>query len=140
MPRSSAPRRAARRRTANTPMMRETHRRLALELRLAVESLVGAPSPESYNVLSKMLAALRRAGINAEMLEPATSTMNHICDRFELMGEVDLSGNEATTLRQQAGALEQLLPRLPVNVFARAVAEVEALCAIVESQVPQNRI
>lgn len=129
MPRQNAQRRPPRRWTANTPMVRETHRRLALELRLAVEALVGAPSPASYNVLSKMLASLRRAGVAATALEPATVAMNQICDRFERIGKVGLSGDEAATLRREAGNLEQLLPALPVNVFARAVAEVQIFCA-----------
>lgn len=129
MPRPNAQRRPARRWTANTPMVRETHRRLALELRLAVESLVGAPSPASYNVLSKMLAALRRAGVATTALEPATVAMNQICDRFERVGKVGLSGDEAATLRREAANLERLLPALPVNVFAKAVAEVEVFCA-----------
>jgi hypothetical protein len=129
MPRSTAPRRERRQRAANRPMMQETHRRLALELRLAVESLAGAPSPDSYNVLSKMLAALSRGGIRLAALETATATMNQICDRYERVGKVGLKDDEAQALRHAVALIEATLPKMPVNVFARAVAEVEIYCA-----------
>ncbi|GGY67837.1 hypothetical protein GCM10007387_57520 [Pseudoduganella albidiflava] len=109
--------------------MSETHDRLALELRMAVEALVGAPSPDAYNVLTKMLAALNRSGIRLAALETATATMNEICDRYERVGKIGLKDGEALALRCAAASIEATLPKLPVNVFARAVAEVEIYCA-----------
>jgi hypothetical protein len=130
MPRSTAPRRERRQRAANRPMMLETHRRLALELRLAVESLAGAPSPDSYNVLSKMLAALDRAGVRLPQLREATVTMNTICDRYERVGKIGLKAEEVEALRRAVAELEAELPQVRLNVFARAVAEVEIYCAM----------
>lgn len=129
MPRSRKPRHALRRLQLNTPMMRETHRRLALELRMAVEALAGAPSPETYNALSKMLAALRAAGLQGAALDDATTTLNQICDRYELSGAVTTEEHEAAALRSTAALIELALPKLPVNVFVRAVAQVETYCA-----------
>lgn len=48
---------------ANVPMATESRDRLALELRMAGESLIVCPSIDAYNTLSKMLAALNRAGL-----------------------------------------------------------------------------
>lgn len=55
---------------ANVPMVTETHRRLALELRMAGESLVASPSVDAFNQLSKMLAALCIAGMAGETAAP----------------------------------------------------------------------
>ncbi|UGQ45105.1 hypothetical protein [Massilia endophytica] len=127
---SAKPRRARVEREANVPITCETARRLALEIRLAVEALIGAPSPAAYNQLSKMLAALKAAGMQGEPLETATATMNAICDRYERVGKVGLKDAEAEALRTDVALIEQALPILPLNVFARAVAQVEVFCAV----------
>lgn len=66
---------------ANIPMVTETHRRLALELRMAGESLIASPSVDAFNLLSKMLAALCNAGMAGEAMDLATGAMSDICDR-----------------------------------------------------------
>lgn len=115
----------------NVPMVTETHRRLALELRLAAEALIGAPSPVTYNTLSKMLAALNRAGLHVPALDNATATMNDVVDRFERVGKVGVSDAEAEQLRQAIANIDGGLARMPVNKFAEAVAAVEVYCATV---------
>lgn len=113
----------------NVPMVTETHRRLALELRLAVEALIGAPSPETYNTLSKMLAALSSAGLTIPALDDATATLNAVCDRYERVNKVGVSNAEATALRTSIARIDGAMWRIPVNVFAEAVASVEVHCA-----------
>lgn len=113
----------------NVPMFRETHRRLALELRLAVETLIGAPSPETYNTLSKMLAALARAGVPASTLAQANETMGLIVDRFERVGKVGVKDAEAASLRGAIAHIDGAMWRVPVNKLAEAVASVEVYCA-----------
>jgi hypothetical protein len=115
----------------NVPMVTETHRRLALELRLAAEALIGAPSPVTYNTLSKMLAALNRAGLHGGALDQANDTMNVVVDRFERVGKVGVSATEAEALRQAIASIDGGLARVPVNKFAEAVAAVEVYCAAV---------
>lgn len=115
----------------NVPMVTETHRRLALQLRLAAEALIGAPSEVMYNTLSKMLASLNRAGLLSPALDAATDTMNHVVDRFERVGKVGVSDAEAKALRQAIASIDGTLARLPVNKFAEAVAAVEVYCASV---------
>jgi hypothetical protein len=117
---------------ANVPMVDETHRRLALQLRMAGESLIGQPTVDAYNTLSKMLAALNRAGVAGAITNPATSTMNVICDRFEATGAITVGEPEAQALRASLAVMDRELPRIPVNRFARAVAEVEAFFAVTE--------
>lgn len=118
---------------ANVPMVEETHRRLALQLRMAGESLVGAPGVDAYNVLSKMLAALHRAGMAATITDPGTDVMNRICDRFEASGAITVQDEEAAALRRAIADMDAALARLPVNRFARAVAEVEAFFRAAEA-------
>jgi hypothetical protein len=115
----------------NVPMVTETHRRLALELRLAAETLIAAPAPETYNSLSKMLAALKRAGMDSTALECANNTMSEIVDRYERIGKVGLKESEAASLRQAVAGIDGSLARIPVNKFAEAVAAVEVYCAAV---------
>lgn len=109
-------------------MVTETHRRLALELRLATEALIGAPSPVTYNTLSKMLAALNRAGLEAPALSEATDTLNEVVDRYERIGKVGMKAAEAAALRQSIAAIDGAMARIPVNKFAEAVAAVEVFC------------
>ena len=112
-------------------MTTEARNRLALELRASVETLVACPSPNAFNRLSKMLAALAGAGMDCAALEAASSTMNEICDRYERIGKVGLRDTEGEALRAAAGGIDQRLPYLPVNKLAEAVAQVEVFCATV---------
>lgn len=115
----------------NVPMVTETHRKLALELRLATETLIAAPSPETYNTLSKMLAALKRAGLVSAALEAANDTMSDVVDRYERIGRVGMKDSEAAALRQAIAEIDGGLARIPVNKFTEAVAAVEVYCATV---------
>lgn len=110
-------------------MVTETHRRLALELRLTGETLIAAPAPGSYNTLSKMLAALSRAGLTGSALDNANSTMSDVVDRFERVGKVGLKETEAAALRQALAGLDACLWRLPVNKLTEAIVAVEIYCA-----------
>lgn len=129
MSRSAKPRKQYRPREVNRPMTAPSHRRLALEIRLAVESLVGAGSPESYNTLSKMLAALCRAGFNGEALDRANATMDLILARYERVGKVGVDEHEAAALRESIALIDGRMATIPVNRIAEAVASVETYCA-----------
>lgn len=114
-------------------MVTATHRRLALELRMAVETLVAQPSPDAYNQLSKMLAALCRAGMTGTALDAATSTMSDICDRYERVNKIGIKAAEAQALRQAIGAIDGAIARIPVNVFMEAVASIDVYCAALDA-------
>jgi hypothetical protein len=116
---------------ANVPMVTETHRRLALELRMAVETLIASPSVEAFNQLSKMLAALCNAGMAGEAIDLATDTMSDICDRYERVQKIGANELEAERLRLAIASIDDRLPLIPVNRFEKAVAEVEVFCATV---------
>lgn len=116
----------------NVPMVTETRDRLALEIRMAGESLIGHPSIDAYNVLSKMLAALERAGMSAVLLHPGTKVMNTICDRYEESGSITVEPEEANRLRQVIAAIDVSLHRIPLQRFTLAVAEVETFAAVVD--------
>ncbi|MBY0237893.1 MAG: hypothetical protein K2X55_01115 [Burkholderiaceae bacterium] len=112
------------------PMTSPARNRLALELATSVETLLAQPSPGAFNQVSKMLAALAGAGMKSPALDQASNTMNLICDRYERVGKVGASADEAAALRAAIAGIDQALPRLAVDVLARAVAEVEAFCAL----------
>lgn len=116
---------------ASIPMVTETHRRLALERRMAGESLIAAPSVDAFNQLSKMLAALCNAGMAGEAIDLATDTMSDICDRYERVQKIGVSELEGEWLRLAIASIDDRLPMIPVNRFAKAVAEVEMFCATV---------
>lgn len=116
---------------ANIPMVTETHRRLALELRMSGESLIARPSVEAFNQLSKMFAALCNAGMAGEAIDLATGTMSDICDRYERVGKIGVKDCEAVQLRLAIARIDGRLALLPVNKFLKAVAEVEVFCATV---------
>lgn len=117
---------------ANVPMATETRDRLALQIRMAGESLIGQPSIDAYNTLSKMLAALTRAGMAAALVDPGSILMNGVCDRFEQAGSITVESEEAAKLRQALANIDAALHRVPLQLLSRAVAEVEAFFAFVE--------
>lgn len=112
-------------------MVAETHRKLALELRTSGEILIERPSPEAFNQLSKMLAALCNAGMTGVDIELASGTMCAICDRYERIGKIGASQIEAKQLRTALAGIDRQLPRIPVNKFKHAVTEVALFCASV---------
>lgn len=113
----------------NVPMFSETHRRLALQLRISIETLIARPSVDAYNQVSKMLAALGRAGLTGAGLDMANDTMSGICDRYERVRKVGASDVEAERLRMAAGGIDRRLPFIPLNRVRKAVVEVELFCA-----------
>lgn len=113
----------------NVPMFSESHRRLALELHTSMETLIVRPSVDAYNRVSKMLAALARAGLAGAELDLANGTMSDICDRYERVRKIGVKGIEAEQLRLAAGAIDRKLPFLPINRVKTAVVEVELFCA-----------
>lgn len=127
---ASKPRRnkAYKPRPANIPMMAETRNSLALELHLATETLIAAPSPDTYNQLSKMLAALRNAGATDACIDQASDAMLVICDRYERVGKVGVADTEAAVLRQAAGGIDHQIGTVPTNKFRQSVADVSAFC------------
>lgn len=110
-------------------MFSETHRRLALELRTSIETLIVQPSPTAYNQVSKMLAALSRAGLAGAALDMANDTMSDIYDSYVPVGKVGASDIEAEQLRLASGGIDRKLPFIPLNRIKKAVAEVELFCA-----------
>lgn len=117
---------------AKVPMATTTRDRLALEIRMAGESLAALPTVDAYNTLSKMLAALSRAGMRPDLLAPGTALMSRICDRFEHFGAITVECEEAAGLRQVVANIDAALHRIPLQRFNRAFAEVEAFFAVTD--------
>lgn len=112
-------------------MTTETHRRLALQLRMAGEALITHPTPDTYNQLTKMLATLVRAKMSSPAIDDANKALSDICDRFEEEGRIYVTDEEAARIRAAVARLDDRLPAVAVNHFRQAVAEVEVFCASV---------
>jgi len=115
---------------ANVPMVAVTRDRLAIEIRMAGETLINRPSIDSYNTLSKMFAALERAGMASDLLAPGSKVMNAICDRYDETRTIIVEREEAACLRQTIANIDAGLHRVPLQRFALAVAEVEVFSAV----------
>jgi hypothetical protein len=123
---------------ANVPMTVETRDRLALQIRMAGESLIGHPSIDAYNTLSKMLASLVRAGMSGHLVESGSAVMNLICDRYEQSRVITVEPEEAARLRRAIADIDAGLHRVPLQRFERAVAEVEVFAAVTDPA-PSNQ-
>jgi hypothetical protein len=115
---------------AKVPMTTESRDRLAIEIRMAGETLIAQPSIDAYNTVSKMFAMLVRAGMAGEIVDPGSRIMGAICDRYEQVRTITVEPEEAAALRQVIANIDGALPRIPLNRFDRAVAEVEAFFAL----------
>jgi hypothetical protein len=112
-------------------MTAETYSRLALQLRMAGEALITHPAPDTYNQMSKMFAALARAGMGGDALDLGNDALSEICDRFEEEGRIRITDVEAEHIRMAIASLDARLPAVAVNHLRQAVAEVEVFCASV---------
>ena len=119
-------RKAYRQKPIHVPMMRESRDSLAMQLHARIESLILAPSIDSCNEVSKVLATMAEAGMKSDSLDAATEAVNSVIDRWERVKRIGVSAQEAETLRQSAGRLDVLLPSIPVNVLKAARAMVSA--------------
>lgn len=126
---------------ANIPMGTETYERLALQLHTSCTTLIERPSPDSFNQMSKMFAALCNVGMAGDAIDLATGTMSDICDRYEQHLLVTVTECEAEWLRLAVASIDERLHQVPVNRLARAVSQVEIFCAFVgaEAQPHQNQ-
>jgi hypothetical protein len=122
---------------ANVPMVTATRDKLALEMRMAGETLIGRPSIDAYNTLSKIFAALERAGMRTDLVRPGSRIMCAICDRYEETRTITVGREEATGLRQAVADIDAGLHRVPLQRLERAVAEVEVFCAVTD-HTPDN--
>ena len=124
MGRSAKPRKAHKEKPIHVPMMRPDRDALAMQMHAAVETLIQRPTIDSYNRVSKMLATMTYAGLEADCLTMATDTVNAVCDRYERVKRIGLSEKEAEMLRTMAGGLDWMIGKIPANVFKASAATV----------------
>jgi hypothetical protein len=122
-------------RAVNVPMMCETHDSLALDLRLSVETLIAAPSVDTYNAVSLKLVTLGRVVGARDFMEQAKRAMLDVAARFERVGKMGVSDPEAAALRDSLGQMDAVIALVPVNKFAAAEAKTARWCAANNVQV-----
>lgn len=116
------------------PMMVETHSDLVLGLRMSIEALIAAPGIETYNAVSLRLVTLGRVVGKQDFMERAKRAMLDVFARFERVGKIGVSDDEAAILRKTAGDMDAAIAYVPVNEFAWAEAKTRKWCA--ENGVP----
>lgn len=119
---------------ANVPMVTATRDKLALELRMAGETVINRPSVDAYNTLSRIFAALERAGMRTDLVGPGSRIMCAICDRYEEKRAITVEREEATALRQAFADIDTGPHHVPLQRLERAVAEVEVFCTTADFQ------
>lgn len=128
MAKNKKPRKQRKERAVHLPMMAGTRDRLALSLHLAVEVLINRPTVDSYNSLSTKFCTLSNAGIDNDALRSGSLALVAICDRYERVGKVGVTGDEAAALRDSVGLLDAALASIPANKLAAAEAITATHC------------
>jgi hypothetical protein len=118
-------------RRANIPMTTDTFKRLELQLRTSAESLIAQPTPDSYNQMTKMFAALVRCNLVGDAMDLGNDALSNICDSFQSTGAVAVTDVQAEHIRMAVDSVILRLPQVSVNALKQAVAEVEVFCASV---------
>ena len=125
-------------------MTADEHPGLALELHLAIVSMIGHPTIAACNQLSHRFSCIaggmshanKGAPILARMdaasvaIKSAIQTIEDIVDRHGRTGGITVTDLEAKTLRAAAGKLDDALGRIPLPAYRRAVAEVDAFVSV----------
>ncbi len=124
------PRKAYQSRAPSVPMQKSTRDSIALDLHLAVEALISAPSPDTYNQLVKMMETIQRTGAAGHPLQSAMITLAKICDRYDRVKKVGVSAEEAEQLRHASAGIDEMIGRIPMNKFRAAVAGVSIDCVL----------
>lgn len=115
-------------RLPNIPMMTETRNGLALELRMAIEALIYEPSIDLFNHVSTRLITLGRVCGVQPCLESAKQAMLDVFARFERVGRMGVSPEEAESLRAASGEMDSMLAMIPVNKLAVSELKTIAWC------------
>lgn len=142
MPSSKKPRKKHRPdlKPVHTPMMKSNRDHLALGLYIAVDNLIQRPSPETFErlsmILKKTATAIRYMQTSSiiarsfsseqAIVEQMLLTMGSVEARTERVGKVGVSEDEALVLCTHAAVVDQVLGRIPKNVFQAASAQVAA--------------
>lgn len=125
----------------NNPMQKSMRDQIALELRLAVEAMILAPSIDVAEQLASFLLTLTvainatgkrkgkeyvldRADQDADAIRNALEALHEVEARFKRVGKYGLTDGEAETLRAASAGLDSALGRVPYNVFQMACSEV----------------
>jgi hypothetical protein len=123
------------------PMMANTRADIALDMHLAVEACINAPSPATFDQLGAMLASMATA-INQQGDMPIEyrddedskaivrmmKALHNIQERFDRIGKYGASEEEAATLREASGYMDSALARIPMNVMQASIYQVTQMC------------
>lgn len=117
-------------RTVHIPMLADMRNTIATRMHIAVAELQRAPSVDSANEVAKQLAIMTAAVDYqspvriSDRLDPeciaiccALKAMENIEQRKEVYGKVGISGDEMVALKKAAARFDEVLKRIPMNVY-----------------------
>lgn len=123
------------------PMMANTRADIALDMHLAVEACISAPSPATFDQLGAMLASMatavnqqegppieHRGDDDSKAIVRMLKTLSSIQERFDRVGKYGVSEEEAEELRAAIGYMDSALARIPMNVMQASIYQVTQMC------------
>jgi hypothetical protein len=128
----------------NNPMQKSMRDEIALELRLAVEAMILAPSEETAQQIASFLLTLAtainsvgklkgkvyvldRKDDDATAIRDALEALQDVEARFSRVGKYGVSPEESARLRAASNGLDSALARVPYNVFQEACLAVRRM-------------
>lgn len=122
------PRKQHKRREIVIPMTASTKNDIAMRLHAAVETLIHAPSIETYNHISQQLILLAQAGGKSQALEDGKLALIEVAQRYDRVGKVGISEDEARRLRLASGGMDGLIGKCSINQFVHAEIQTAKIC------------
>ena len=91
-------------------------------------STTAASNTVTINNVAATVASASASQLNLTVPASATTGLITVSNANGSVGKVGVSEKEAASLRCAAGGLDEMLSRIPINVFSAAVAVVNAQC------------
>ena len=118
--------------TTDTPAMPdETRQLLSSQLRMASVALFSTPTAENFNLLSRAMAAVSRAGVSSTAVQLGCCALYDIYARYEDTAAITVTDREAERIRAAIDSIDQALPELEVKALKQAIGEIDVNCASV---------
>lgn len=116
---------------AGVAMAPETCQRLASELRMAGEAFITTPTGETFNLLTRAVTALSRAGVESVAMKLACCALYDVYARYEIRADITVTTQEAARIRAAIASINDDLSKVTVPALKQAIAEVDVHCASV---------
>lgn len=117
--------------TETPTMPDETRQLLSSQLRMASADLLNTPAAENFNLLSRAIAAVSRAGVSNTAVQLGCCALYDIYARYETTAAITVTDGEAERIRAAIDSIDAALPSVEVKVLKQAISEIDVNCASV---------